>query len=172
MIKDHYYLIVCGVAGSGKTSIGKILAEKLGIDFIEGDEFHSQANINKMQNGIALNDADRLPWLNILKRKISDKINEQQGFIISCSALKASYRDILRTAGEVRFLFLKADENEIAGRLKNRDGHFMPSSLLHSQIEALEIPLTKEKDILIIDASKSKEDIIKHIITEFNIEKK
>ncbi len=171
-MEKNYYLILFGVAGSGKTSIGKMLAEQLDIAFIEGDDLHPQQNIDKMKSGIALNDADRIPWLNIIKEKISTRIKEKEDFLLSCSALKVSYRNILREAGNVKFLFLKVDEKEITERLKFREGHFMPSSLLHSQLQTLEAPNIKEKDILNIDASKSPEDIIKHITTVFNILKK
>jgi carbohydrate kinase (thermoresistant glucokinase family) len=172
MENAEYYLIIIGVSGSGKTSIGKMLAQQLDVEFIEGDDLHSQANIDKMNNSIALNDEDRLPWLNIIKEKISNKIKEQKSFVLSCSALKVSYRDVLREAGNVKFLFLKVDEKEIAERLKFREGHFMPSSLLYSQLQTLEAPNSKEKDILTIDASKSPEDIIKQLKTVFNIPKK
>jgi gluconokinase len=168
MEKNQNYLIVFGVSGSGKTSVGEMLAAKLKIDFIEGDDLHPKSNIDKMKNGFALTDADRLPWLSIIKEKISEKIKNQESFILSCSALKVSYRNILREAGNIKFLFLKVDEKEVSKRLENRKGHFMPSSLLHSQMETLEIPSIKEKDVIIIDASKQPQDVLKECLTKLS----
>ena len=163
-MEKAYYLIVIGVSGSGKTSISKMLAAQLKISFIEGDDLHPQSNIDKMKNGIALNDADRFPWLNIIKEKISEKITNQKSLVLSCSALKISYRDILREAGNIKFLFLKVDEEEVAERLENREGHFMPKSLIHSQIETLESPKENENDILIIDASKNASEVLEECL--------
>ncbi len=168
MEKNQNYLIVFGVSGSGKTSVGEMLAAKLKIDFIEGDDLHPKSNIDKMKNDIALTDADRLPWLSIIKEKISEKIKNQESFILSCSALKVSYRNILREAGNIKFLFLKVDEKEVSKRLENRKDHFMPSSLLHSQMETLEIPSIKEKDVIIIDASKQPQDVLKECLQALN----
>ena len=165
MEEKQYYLVVFGVAGSGKTSIGKMLAEQLNIEFIEGDDLHPQQNIYKLKNGIALNDADRLPWLNIIKEKISTKIKKKEGFVLSCSALKVDYRDLLREAGNIRFLFLKVAENEVAERLAHREGHFMPSSLMHSQIETLENP-SQEADVIFIDANKRPEMVVNDCISK------
>lgn len=159
MEEKQYYLVVFGVAGSGKTSIGKMLAEQLNIEFIEGDDLHPQHNIDKMKNGIALKNADRLPWLNIIKEKISTKIKKQEGFVLSCSALKVSYRNILREAGNVKFLFLKVDENEVADRLKLRKWHFMPNSLLHSQLQTLEEP-KNEVDVETINGAKKMQMVL------------
>ncbi|MBC7653412.1 MAG: gluconokinase [Oligoflexus sp.] len=165
MENAEYYLIIIGVSGSGKTSIGKMLAQQLDVEFIEGDDLHPQANIDKMKNSIALNDEDRLPWLNIIKEKISTRIKEQEGFVLSCSALKVDYRDLLREAGNIRFLFLKVAENEVAERLAHREGHFMPSSLMHSQIETLENP-SQEADVIFIDANKRPEMVMNDCISK------
>ena len=167
-MEKAYYLIVIGISGSGKTSISKMLAAQLKIDFIEGDDLHPQENIDKMKNGIALTDADRLPWLSIIKEKLLTKIIRQENFVLSCSALKVSYRDILREAGNIKFLFLKVGEEEVSERLEHRKGHFMPKSLIHSQIETLEIPSNKEKDIIIIDASKQPQDVLKECVQSLN----
>lgn len=164
MEKNQNYLIVFGVSGSGKTSVGEMLAAKLKIDFIEGDDLHPKSNIDKMKNGIALTDADRLPWLSIIKEKLLTKIIRQENFVLSCSALKVSYRDILREAGNIKFLFLKVGEEEVAERLENREGHFMPKSLIHSQIETLESPKENENDILIIDASKNASEVLEECL--------
>jgi gluconokinase len=163
-MENPYYLIVIGISGSGKTSISKMLAAQLNIDFIEGDDLHPQENIDKMKNGIALTDADRLPWLSIIKKKIATKIIKQESFVLSCSALKVSYRDILREAGDIKFLFLKVDEKEVSQRLEHREGHFMPKSLIHSQIETLESPKENENDILIIDASKNTSEVLEECL--------
>lgn len=156
--------MVFGVSGSGKTLIGKILAERLRIEFIEGDDFHPDANIAKMKSGHPLVDADRMPWLNILEKKIAQKASNSQSFVMSCSALKIRYRDVLRKGGNIIFLFLNVAEKVVAERLNNRKHHFMPAALLHSQIETLEYPQENERDIIEIDASQTPEKIVEDIL--------
>ncbi|MBK0382681.1 gluconokinase [Pedobacter sp. SD-b] len=165
-MEKEKYIIVIGVSGSGKTLIGKMLAKALAIEFMEGDDLHPKANIDKMKSGIALNDSDRWPWLNIIKEKISAKIVAKKSFVLSCSALKVAYRDLLREAGNIRFLFLNVSEEEVAKRLKHREDHFMPSSLLHSQIEALENPSSQETDVIFIDAGKKPEMVVSDCISK------
>nr|WP_294896585.1 gluconokinase [uncultured Pedobacter sp.] len=164
MKKHHLHLIIFGVSGSGKTSIGKMLAEELNAEFIEGDDFHPETNIEKMRNGHPLTDADRLPWLHILETEIHRKIKENKEFVLSCSALKLEYREILRKAGNVIFLFLDVPESVVANRLLTRKGHFMPMSLLHSQIETLERPQQKENDVMVIDASQPPQKVLLDIL--------
>jgi gluconokinase len=160
----NLYLVIFGVSGSGKTLMGKMLAKNLGIEFIEGDDFHSLANVEKMKSGHPLTDADRMPWLHILKNEIQKRITNNKDFVLSCSALKIEYRDILRKAGNIRFLFLNVSENVVSGRLMHRKAHFMPPSLLHSQIETLERPQKTEKDIIVVNASQSPQKVLDDIL--------
>lgn len=138
-------VVVMGVSGVGKSTVAKGISTHLGWEFAEGDAFHPQANIDKMHAGHALDDDDRWPWLRSLRDWMADEIASGRSAVVTCSALKRSYRDLLREAGpEVRFLHLAASEELIGERLSHREGHFMPSSLLRSQFETLE-PLTQDE---------------------------
>lgn len=132
-------IIVMGVSGSGKSTLASALAQVLGLSFIEGDDLHPQSNIAKMQAGQPLNDADRLPWLQAIAAALS---NGADGAVASCSALKKSYRDLLReqTGEPLYFICLTCDPKTIAARMQARHGHFMPASLLTSQLASFEIP--------------------------------
>jgi gluconokinase len=136
-------LVVMGVSGSGKTTVGARLAQRLGWDFAEGDDFHPAANVAKMAAGHALTDADRGPWLEAIAAWIDAELQAGRRGVITCSALKRRYRDELRRAG-VRFVYLRVARAELELRLTNRPGHFMPASLLDSQLAALEPPGTDE----------------------------
>ena len=144
--------VVMGVTGSGKTSVGDALAAALGVPFIEGDLLHPAENVAKMSKGVALGDADRLPWL----RKVGAALAGNAGVIASCSALKRSYRDeITRAAGRpVAFIFLDGSRDVLARRLAARRNHFMPSSLLDSQLATLEPPQADERAIALGIASQ------------------
>jgi carbohydrate kinase (thermoresistant glucokinase family) len=131
--------IVMGVTGSGKTTVGCIVAERLGVPFHDGDAFHPTSNVAKMRAGIPLDDTDREPWLRNLAEKIREW-NDEGGAVLACSALKEKYRRILTERGRARFILLAPPEETIAERLKLRTGHFMPSSLLRSQLDTLETP--------------------------------
>lgn len=134
-----------GVAGAGKTVIGSLLAAALRVPFVEGDDLHPPANVAKMAQGIPLTDADRLPWLNTIAAQIAAAARRGSGIVVSCSALKRAYRDILRGADpHLQFVHLMGDRELIAQRLGNRAGHFMPASLLDSQLVTLEIPAPDE----------------------------
>ncbi|MGQ5720033.1 gluconokinase [Pseudochrobactrum asaccharolyticum] len=132
-------IIVMGVSGSGKSTLASALAQVLALPFIEGDDLHPQSNIVKMQAGQPLNDADRLPWLHAISEQI---LALPEGAVASCSALKKSYRDLLReqTGEPLYFICLTCDPNTIAARMQARHGHFMPASLLTSQLASFEIP--------------------------------
>lgn len=134
-------LVVCGVSGSGKTTIGKLLSEELGVPFFDADDFHSASNVKRMASGRPLNDAERQPWLETLANNLSDW-QEEGGAVLACSALKESYRATLasRCGEDIRWIFLTGSEAMLAKRLASRKGHFFDSNLLGSQIEALEIP--------------------------------
>ena len=134
-------VVLMGVSGSGKTTVGKVLAGQLGWPFHDADDYHPDANKAKMREGIPLNDQDRDPWLRQLARMIDEACETDRDLVLACSALKRSYRDHLRTDRDcVRFVFLQGPLELIERRLNGRDGHFMDPDLLASQIEALEIP--------------------------------
>lgn len=133
-------VIVMGVSGCGKSSIAKALAERLQAHFKDGDELHPQANIDKMSAGIALDDDDRQPWLEQVARYAAMQAEQHGICVIACSALKRRYRDTLRQAGNVSFVFLEGSRELIASRMHLRSGHFMPDSLLDSQFAALQDP--------------------------------
>ena len=149
-----------GVSGSGKSLIGAGLARALGVDFVEGDEYHSAENVERMSRGIPLTDEDRARWLRSLAARIREAKEAGSGLVISCSALKRSYRDILRAdAAELRFVYLKGERELIAQRLAGRRGHFMPPSLLESQFTTLEDPQPDE-DAWVCDITRPAQDIV------------
>lgn len=140
-------VIVMGVSGSGKTTVGELLAERLGCGFSDADDFHPAANVEKMRAGIPLTDDDRWPWLKALRQAIDDWQATGKSRVIACSALKAVYRDILSPHDDVIFAFLKGSAETIAGRLKARKGHYMNPNLLASQLATLEEPT----DAIVVD---------------------
>lgn len=130
-------VVVMGVAGSGKSTVGPALAGKLGLDYADADQFHSEANVAKMAAGHPLDDDDRAPWLLAIGRWLA--AHDGEGGVASCSALRRQYRDVLRTAApRVHFLHLDGDSGVVTERVANRPGHFMPASLVSSQLETLE----------------------------------
>src|SRR4051812_39236001 len=139
--------VVMGVAGSGKSLIGAALARSLGVEFVEGDDYHPADNVARMAAGIALTDDDRVGWLRSIAERIRQARTAGQGLVVACSALKRRYRDFLRAESgvkDLRLVFLRGDRSLIAGRLASRQGHFMPPSLLESQFDALEKPAPDE----------------------------
>lgn len=135
-------VVVMGVSGVGKSSVGLALAQRLGWVYAEGDDFHSTAAVAAMAAGRALTDADRMPWLLRIRDWVTQSLARGQSAVVTCSALRRTYRDVLRAGdGSVRFLLLELSEDELAARLSARTGHFMPASLLASQLATLE-PLT------------------------------
>ena len=159
-------LIVMGVSGSGKTTAAVELAKRIGWIFKDGDDFHSQHDIEKMHAGHPLDDRDRMPWLHTIAAEIARRRQAQKPIVIACSALKRAYRDIL-VAGhsDVRIIYLKGSHDLIAARLASRKGHFMPPRLLDSQFDALEEPREDEHPIVVgIDAPVDK--IVDHIVEQ------
>lgn len=132
-------VVVMGVSGAGKSTIAHLLSEELGWDFAEGDDLHPAANVAKMAAGEPLTDADREPWLEQVARWIDGEIEAGRHGVITCSALKRAYRDMLRRP-EVLFVYLVVPRDELERRLTERTGHYMPARLLGSQLEALEPP--------------------------------
>jgi gluconokinase len=141
--------VLMGVTGSGKTTVGRLLAADLGWAFVEGDDFHPAANVEKMRRGEPLDDADRAPWLRALARRIDELVAAGQSAVVACSALKQAYRELLaRGRPGVSFVYLKAPAGLLGERLRHRTGHFMPPALLASQLDTLEEPA----DALTVDA--------------------
>ena len=154
-------IIVMGICGCGKTVVGKLLAQNLSLPFFDADDFHPTSNIEKMKAQIPLNDDDRLPWL----KKMADQIPQWQkngGAVLACSALKNSYRKILRAASDVRFVHLKGPKELILQRSLDRRDHFMPPALIDSQLAALEEPA----DAVVADITPTPDQIVKYILTQ------
>ena len=151
-----------GVSGSGKSTVGDLLAGRLGWDFGEGDELHPQANIAKMAAGHPLTDADRWPWLARVRGWIDEHVAAGRPGVITCSALKRSYRDVLRDE-HVVFVHLPVSREELLGRLTGRPGHFMPAALLDSQLADLEPPGPDEQAIT-VDTSATPADQAAEIV--------
>lgn len=157
-------LVVMGVAGVGKSTIAEALATRLGWGLAEADEFHPPANIDKMRAGIALTDEDRAPWLESLRDWISERVAAGHSSVVTCSALKRRYRDVLRSArGEVCFVHLVAEPDVISRRMQHRQGHFMPVSLLQSQFGDLE-PLSPGERGAVVDATLSPDMIVADVL--------
>jgi carbohydrate kinase (thermoresistant glucokinase family) len=135
-------VVLMGVCGSGKTTVGKALAERLHWRFLDADDFHPLANVEKMARGMALTDDDRWPWFDRIVAELKRQHAASAHVVVACSALKQVYRERLAQAGDVRFAYLKGGAATIAPRLAGRSGHFMPASLLTSQFATLEEPST------------------------------
>ena len=137
--------VVMGVSGSGKSTIGALLAKELGAPFFDGDDFHPVENVSKMSRGMPLNDEDRYPWLEALNQAIGDQLAKNKTAVFAISALKKIYRDHLRlnNAG-VRFIFLEGSYELILARMQAREGHFMRAEMLQSQFDALEVPTSAD----------------------------
>ena len=155
-------LIVTGVAGSGKSTVGRLLAERTGWTFRDADDYHSPENVEKMRAGIPLTDEDRMPWLDALRREVvAPSLERGDPVILACSALKAAYLKVLG-AGDprVRVVHLTADLRLIRERVERRTGHFMPAELLESQVAALEVP----RDALVVDVADPPERVVDRIM--------
>ena len=134
-------IIVMGVAGSGKTTLGRLLADRLGWHFYDADDFHSAANHAKMANGIPLTDADRVDWLTALRDLLLQQVKRKQSAVLACSALKESYRQVLLVSTEIRLVYLKGTHAQIEERISRRKDHYMTVAMLDSQFKILEEPL-------------------------------
>jgi gluconokinase len=152
-------IILMGVTGSGKTTVGKLLAADLGWTYVDADDFHSELNIGKMKSGIPLNDADRKPWLERLGKLVRDCLIRSEDAVLACSALKENYREFLLLDEQVKLVYLKGDYQVIRERLAQRRGHYMDPTLVDSQFETLEEP----RSGLRVDASSEPHAIIRTI---------
>ncbi|WP_299028899.1 gluconokinase [uncultured Thermanaerothrix sp.] len=160
-MKAPRFFIIMGVAGSGKTTIGRALAAALGWEFYDGDDFHPPENIAKMAAGIPLDDVDRLPWLYSLRDIIASRLNQERALVLACSALKERYRQILLSGNEGgQVVYLKGSYELIHSRMVERSGHFMKPELLQSQFETLEEPI----NAVIVDVSRSVDEIVSDIL--------
>lgn len=158
-------IIITGVAGSGKTTIGSGLADNLGWKFYDADDFHPAENVAKMRSGIPLTDADRDPWLKALASLIEQSLVDNQSIVLACSALKALYRDRLKAPARsnpysVQIIYLKIPPSVAAERLNQRHDHFMPATLVQSQFDALEEPT----DAIVINATLTPDEIVAEIL--------
>jgi carbohydrate kinase (thermoresistant glucokinase family) len=151
-------VVVMGVAASGKTSVAELLAQRLGARIVEADDHHLAESIAKMSNGVPLTDEDRWPWLLRLQRELA-KGDPSDSVVVSCSALRKSYRDLLRRAGNVRFVFLDVAQAEVERRIRSRSGHFMGAAMVESQFAVLERP-DREHDVTIIDGTQALNEIV------------
>jgi gluconokinase len=148
-------LLVAGVSGSGKTTVGALLAERLHWRFADGDSFHSAANIAKMHAGTPLTDEDRQPWLLTITAWMDERIAAGESAVVTCSALKREYRaELLDGRPEERMIFLSVDRAEADRRLTSRTGHFFPEQLLNSQFDALEPPQPGEPGVIVVASDK------------------
>ena len=161
-------VIIFGVSGVGKTTIGKLLARELGWRFIEADGFHPAANIGKMRNGHPLTDEDRWPWLEELRQQIERSLSARKNAVLACSALKRAYRDHLRVSETVKFVFLRGDYALVEKQLHSRHGHFMDANLLQSQFDDLEEPQPDE-NVLTIELGRTPKEIVESIEAKLNL---
>ena len=161
-------VIIFGVSGAGKTTVGKLLARELGWGFIEADDFHPAANIEKMRNGRPLSDEDRWPWLECLREEIKRSLAAGENAVLACSALKRTYRDRLRVGGEVKFVFLSGDDALIEKQLRGRHRHFMDPDLLQSQFDDLEEPRPDE-NVLTVELGGMPEEIVSEIKAKLHL---
>jgi len=157
------FIIVMGVSGSGKTSVGKVLAEHLKWDFYDADDFHPPENVAKMAIGIPLDDSDRAPWLAALHDLISSSLKQNKSGVLACSALKERYRQQLMNGSDgVQLVYLKGSYDLIWSRMETRSDHYMKPQMLHSQFDALEEP----SNALTVDISLSVEEIVQFVIQQ------
>jgi carbohydrate kinase (thermoresistant glucokinase family) len=168
-LTSRYVLIVMGVSGSGKSTVAGALAARLAWPLAEGDDFHAPENIAKMHAGTALTDTDRLPWLKSITDWIGEQLVAGRSAIVTCSALKRAYRDLLSCGRpEVLFVYLKGSRAVMADHLAGRHNHFMPASLLASQFDTLEEPGADEP-VLTVDAGQHIDAMVSEVVRQLNL---
>lgn len=154
-----------GVTGAGKTTVGRLLAQHLGWDFLDADDFHPWANVDKMRRGIPLDDEDRKPWLERLRAELAERDASGSSLVLGCSALKQEYREMLAVGPQVKFVYLKGSKELIADRLHGRHGHFADEKILAGQFADLEEPKTG----IVVDISAAPEEIVREIRDSLNV---
>ena len=164
-------IVIFGVSGAGKTTVGKMLAEQFGWHFLEADDFHPAANIEKMRNGHSLTDEDRWPWLDCLRKQIEQLLSAGENAVLACSALKRAYRDRLRVSDEVKFVFLRGDYALVEKQLRRRRGHFMDPALLRSQFADLKEP-GPDENALTIELGRTPEELVEEIKAKLRLASK
>lgn len=165
------YVIVMGVSGTGKTTIGEALARSMDWPFQEGDALHPPANVEKMRTGHPLNDEDRAPWLKLCRDWLEMQFEAGRGGVLTCSALKRKYREQLSAGLPVQFIYLKTSQKTIEGRLEHRTGHYMPPSLLPSQFATLEEPKEGEEPVIIVPGEVTPQELMDIIIKRLRASK-
>lgn len=169
---DVDLLVVMGVSGSGKTTVARGIAEAVGWEFAEGDDFHSEHNVTKMASGTPLTDGDRWPWLRSIGEWLSEHEANGRSAVVTCSALRRVYRDLLRdTRPDVRFCHVDASADLIRSRLEQRKGHYMPSSLLPSQIATLE-PLQPDEPGVVVSVAGTPDEIVERALVALGLQRK
>ncbi len=161
-------IVVIGVAGSGKTTVGMLLAEAMHCPFLEGDSLHSKQNIDTISHGIPLTDADRAPWLAAIHNHILYWFERGQDLVVGCSALKQRYREVLAEGVPITWVYLKGSFGLIRSRLRRRPNHFLKADMLQSQFDTLEEP----SNALVVDVSAPPGAIVEQILSELRIEKR
>jgi gluconokinase len=157
-------LLVMGVTGAGKTTIGRLLSQRLGWRFIDGDDFHPAANVEKMKRGISLIDADRWPWLDAIHTELVKCAAKNENVVLACSALKDSYRQRLAAGLDFKCCYLRGTYDEIRSRLESRTGHFATEAILAGQFADLEEP----KDAIVVQVTATPEQALQEILRKFN----
>jgi gluconokinase len=158
-------VIICGVSGAGKTFLGKLLAQQLGWQFYDADDFHSEVSVDKMRRGIPLDDDDRAPWLARLRELVVRCLVENIDAVVACSALKKKYRDVLRVNSKVKFVFLRGDYATVSAQLQGRHGHFVNPELLRSQFADLEEPEPDEHAI-VVQLGRPARELVNEIVSQ------
>lgn len=168
--RGQQVIIVMGVTGCGKSSLGREIASSLDAPFLEGDEFHPEANIAKMSAGIPLTDEDRVGWLDLLAREIRQRAETGASVVMSCSALKKKYREQLNDVSgqDILYVFMDGPKEVIAARLDQRKGHYMPPSLLDSQLEALDPP-GEDEHVIRVDLRKSIAEMLGDVMNHLEV---
>ena|ERR1700746_3253012 len=154
-----------GVTGAGKTTIGELLASRLGWHFADADQFHPKSNVEKMARGVALTDADRAPWLSAMRSTIQQWISQNRSAVLACSALRQAYRDELKVGPDVRFVYLRGNYDVVAEQVRMRHGHFATETILADQFATLEEP----KDAIVIDVGGDPESMVAQIRAQLGL---